>query len=216
MRNFGLRLALIALALPGPGCSSNEEAPDLGLPKTRNLSELKQESKSEMSKEELEEARRRAGFKSPEEQRAEALAEYVKSEKAYVKGRLKEFRKLTQTMRKRLDTVEKAAPQWLKAKDGDAAVAKFKEKNKEANKQVIDTYDELTEKGSRGGDTIAGLDRAVRQWQDLNSELHPQAAEVEAFPAVLAAIRQQLDEVDAAFQEIEKDDSIEAEAPSPE
>lgn len=217
MRNFGPHFALVTFltVFHGAGCSSSEEAPDLGLPKTKNLSELKQASNNDMSKEELEEARRQAGFRSPEEQRAEALAEYVKSEKAFVKGRLKSFRKLTQDVRKRLSIIEKAAPTWRKAKKPDAAFAKFKDNTKDGDKALLDAYDELTEKGSRGGDTIAELDKGIRGWQELNQQLSPQVAEDEGFPAVLAAIREQLDAVDATFKDIENDESIEADPPSP-
>lgn len=214
MRNFGPTFALLSfLCTPLAGCDSSDEEPDLGLPKTKSLSELKQESKSEMSKEELEEARRQAGFKSPEEQRAEALAEYTKSEKEYVKGHLKEFRGLVQGLRKRLAMVEKAAKNWLRAKKPEAAFEKFKEKYKESIKEYDDSYDEVTKERSRGGDTLAELEKAVRSWQDLNNDLSPDIAEAEGFEATLTAIREQLDKVEAQLEEIAKDDTIEADTP---
>src|SRR5690606_13624577 len=101
-------------------CDSGQEPlPDP--PKTKGLYDLKQASDTKMSKEELEEARRKAGFKSHEEQIAEAKEAYEKMERGYVKGRVDAYRKLLGDLRKNLDTIEKEAPKWAKAKDPDAA-----------------------------------------------------------------------------------------------
>jgi len=214
MRLFGpsFALSLFSLGFGTVACDSSAKEPNLGLPKTKSISELKQESKSEMTKEELEAARRQAGFKSPEEQRAEALAEYVKSERAYVKGHLKEFREMTGAVRKHLETIEQAAPKWAKAKDPDAAFGKFKDKYQESIKGLNDAYDKARESG-RGGDTFVELSKAIGGWQDLNADLGPQIAEAEGFTVTLTAIREQLDAVDAQLKAIETDDTIEAEAP---
>lgn len=213
MDKLGLSLGcLLAFTL---GCDSGEKEPDLGIRKTKSLSELKQAEKSDMSKEELEAARRQAGFKSPEEQRAEALAVYVAREKGYIKGRLGEFRAFMKDLRAELDQLEAAAAKWAKAKKPEAAFEKWQEKYKERSKALLDRYDELTEEGARGGDTKAELDKAVREWESLNAELNPEIAKEEGFPAVLKAIREQLDKVGEEFSAIEKDATIEAETPEP-
>jgi len=209
MRILGCISFVATVGLLG-GCDSGTPE-DLGLPQTKDISELKQAPKTDMSKAELEEARRRAGFKSPSERQAEALAVYVASEKSYVKGRLKGFRRLTTDLRGMLTEIEKEAPKWTKARDPDAAFAKFRTKYGKRTKKFNDDYEKLTEEHSRGGDTTAELDKAVRDWQNLNDDLGPGISEADAFAAALSAIRTQLDVVDQAIDAIEKDDSIEAE-----
>jgi hypothetical protein len=200
---------LLALSLT-PACDSKEE-PDLGLPETKSLSELKKSTKNEMSKEELEEARRKAGFKDQEELEAEARAAYEASEKSFVKGRVDRYRKLFETLRKKLDQVEKQAPKWASAKDPDAAFGKFQEKYKEETKAFLDEYDELTEKGSRGGDMQAELNKIISTWENLNGDLGPKISEADGFPTTLEAIRKGLDEIEKTIDEIDKDESIEPE-----
>jgi hypothetical protein len=191
------------------GCDSGKE-PDLGIPQTKSVYDLKQEKKSKLSPEELAEERRKAGFKSHEEQIAEAKATYEIMEKGYVKGRLPAYRALLASLRKEMDAVEKAAAGFAKAKDPQAAHAKFDEKAKETKKTLLDGYDELTDTGSRGGNFQIELDKAVRGWEGLVKELSPEIAADEGFPAALAEIRKQIDAVEAELEAIEKDDSIEA------
>jgi hypothetical protein len=190
------------------GCDSKE--PDLGIPQTKSVYDLKQAKKSELSEEELAEERRKAGFKSHEEQVAEAKETYEKMEKGYVKGRLPAYRDLLASLRKELDAVEKAAASIAKAKDAQAASDKFKEKYRDKKKALIDRYDDLTEKGARGGDLQIELDKAVRGWEGVVKELSPEVAADEGFPAALTEIRKQFDVVAEALDAIENDESIEA------
>jgi hypothetical protein len=101
-----------------------------------------------MSKEDLVEARKEAGIKSPEEIAAENAAWYETESRKYVKKRLPEYRKLVEDMRAFLDEIEKQAPKW---KD-DAAFAKFNDKHKEKVAEFWKQYDEVTGKGVPGSD----------------------------------------------------------------
>lgn len=191
------------------GCDSDKE-PDMGIPQTKSVYELKQNKSSKLSPEELAEERRKAGFKSHEEQIAEAKETYELMEKGYVKGRLSAYRDLLASLRKEMNAIEKTASTFAKAKDPQAAHAKFDEKYKDTKKAVLDAYDTLTEKGSRGGNLQVELEKAVAGWEGLVKNLSPEVAADEGFPAALAEIRKQIDLVEAELETIEKDDAIEA------
>jgi hypothetical protein len=77
----------------------------------------------------------------------------------------------------------------------------------------MDTYDELTEKRSRGGDMQAQLNRVISTWEDLNGDLDPKISEAEGFSATLESLRKGLDEVEKTLEEIAADESVEAETP---
>jgi hypothetical protein len=211
MRTTLVALALaVAPALLAGGCDSKEE-PDLGLPQTKSLGDLKKSSRNEMSKEELEEARRKAGFKDDDELRAEAKAAYEASEKSFVKGRTDRYKALFAELRTRLDEVEKQAPKWAKAKDPDKAFGKWSEKYKEGVKTLLDEYDALTEKGSRGGDLQVDLAKVIADWENLNGDLGPKIADAEGFATTLETLRSGLDAIEKIVDDIDKDDTIEPE-----
>jgi uncharacterized protein (DUF885 family) len=191
------------------GCDTDKEA-DLGIPQTKSVHDLKQSKKSKLSDEELAEERRKAGFKSHEEQMAEAKETYEKMSKGYVKGRLPAYRDLLAALRKEMTAVEKAAASFGKAKDPEAAHAKFNEKYADTKKAFIERYNDLTEKGAQGGDLQIELEKAVRGWEGLVNGLNPEVAADEGFPAALAEIRKQIDAVEEELAAIEKDESIEA------
>lgn len=203
--------SIMALA----ACDSQKE-PDLGIPKTKDISELQQSSKSKMSKEELDEARRKAGFKTKEDEEremAEAKAAYERSEQAFVKGRVDQYRALIKELRTHLGKVEKAAKKWAEKDDATKEFERFAEAYKKDQTAFFETYDELTEKGSRGGNLQVTLDHAVRSWESLGKELSAEIAKADGFDATLQDIRTKLDEVEATIAEIEKDESVEAEEP---
>ncbi len=194
------------------GCDSGEPAAEPQ--KSKSVSELKQAPKKEMSKEELEEARRKAGFKSREEQLEEAKAVYETMEKGFVKGRLEAYRGLAKDLRTAVDGVEKSAAKWAKAKDPDAAFGKWNEKYTADNKAFMTAYRELTEKESRGGNVQVTLGGLITQWENFNGDLGGKIAEAEGFGPTLEALRKGLDGLDKQLDEIEKDESIEAD-PAP-
>jgi hypothetical protein len=157
-----------------------------------------------MSKEELVEARKEAGIKSPEEIQAEGAAWYEAEMRKYVKKRLPEYRSLIEDMRKLLDDIEKQAPKWKDEK----AFTKFNEKHQEKVKELWAKYDEVTGKGGEGGNTQIPLAAAASGFEQLNLDIGPGVIENEAFPGAIADIRANLDKVVTALDEIEKDESI--------
>ncbi|MEM6293655.1 MAG: hypothetical protein AAGA54_20440 [Myxococcota bacterium] len=213
MRKIVLSAALIA-PLTLPGCDSNKE-PIVEPNKSKKPSELKQASKNEMSKEELEKARREAGFKSQDEQMAEAKAIYENMEKGFVKGRLESYRKMVKDLRDALTEVEKASAKWAKAKDPDAAFAKWNEGYKADNKEFMKAYRDLTEKESRGGNVQVLLGGYITAWEAFNGDLGGKIAENEKFAPTLEEMRKQLDALEKELDAIEKDETVEAD-PAPE
>jgi hypothetical protein len=159
----------------------------------------------EMTPEELAEARKAAGHDSMDEIAAENAKMFEKGAREYIKTRLPEYRDLLAELRKHLEDVEKQAPKW---KD-DAAFAKFNDKYKESVKEFLDVYDELTGKGVEGGNTQADIGWAIRAWEALNADLGPGVAENEQLPIAIKDIRDRLDKVDTALNEIEQDETLE-------
>jgi colicin import membrane protein len=208
MRGYAVALGL-AVVVAGAACDQTkpeEKAPA----KTKNLADLKQ-GDSGKSKEELEKARKEAGWKSNDDMLAEAKEKYERDSKVYIKGKLKDYRKLLEDIRKQLDAVEKAAPKWAEAKDPAKAMEGFTTKAKKDNKEILDRYNEITNKGTEGGNTQVILGEAVRAWEDLNGDLAADISKNAAFATTLGDIRKKLDEVTKALDEIEKDETLVAE-----
>jgi hypothetical protein len=159
---------------------------------------------NQMSEEELIEARKAAGIKSPEEIAAENAVWYETEMRKYVKARLPEYHKVVTEMRAMLDDIEKQAPKW---KD-DAAFGKYRDKHKPRVTEFWKLYDEVTGKGGEGGNTQIPLGNAARAFEQLEADIGPGVAENEAFPGALKEIRDNLDQVVAALDEIEKDDTL--------
>lgn len=183
---------------------------------SKKPTELKQSPKDEMSAEELAEARKKAGFVSPEEQMAEAKAAYEKEEKAFVKGRLDAYRKMIKELREALDAVEKGAAKWAQAKDPDAAYAKFEAKYAKDNEAFMKSYRELTEKESRGGQVQVELGEFITAWENFNGDLGGTISENEKFEPTLEEMRKALTAIEEQLDAIEQDDSIEPDSPSEE
>jgi hypothetical protein len=195
-------VSLVSLVSIG-GCDNTrteEKAQDKG----KTAFDLKQTPSTKKSQAELEEARRKAGFKSNEEVMAEAKEKYERDSKVYIKEHLADYRKLLADVRKKLDEVEKAAPKWANA----AAFESWNEKYKKDVSKIIKGYDELTKKGSEGGNTQSQLGGAIQAWEDLGGDLGPEIAKQEAFATTLAEIRKQLDAVGTVLDEIEKDETL--------
>lgn len=159
----------------------------------------------EMSPEELAEARKAAGHDSMDEIAAENAIMFEKGAREYVKTRVPEYRELIAEMRGYLDEIEKGAPKW---KD-DATFDKFNEKYKENVEAFLDVYDELTAKGVEGGNTQADLGWAVRAFEALNGDLGVGVFDNAQLPVAIKEIRDRLDKVSAAVDEIEKDETLE-------
>jgi hypothetical protein len=202
------RLALAILLTSGSlapmACDSDRQDKLNTHKKTRDLKDVN----PEMSPEELAEARKAAGHDSQDEIAAENALAFEKGAREWIKTRMTEYRAFLADFRDHIDTIEKEAPKW---KD-DKAFAKFDDKYKLRVKTFIETYDELTGKGVEGGNTQAELGKAFRDWEALKDELSPGVADSERFPEILKAIRDTLDVVGKALDDIEADETLEINA----
>lgn len=197
-----LSVSLAPLACGGGG--EGESAIAKSMPKpTKSLKDLKQKS-SDMTPEELAEARRKAGFKSRDEIAAENAAEFEKSAREYIKTRMKEYKALLGDLRGALDSLEK----WSGGKNAAKGFDKFAEKYRESAKEITKTYDTLTARGAEGGNTQAMLGKAFRSWEDLNNDLSPELAGGDRLSTAIAEIRKSYDEVEKALEDIDKDESL--------
>ncbi len=158
--------------------------------------------------EELAAARRAAGFKTREEIAAENAAMFEKGAREYIKTRAKAYKKLIADLERSLDALEKAAGKWKTAKDPQASFERWRKRYRDEVKGLTKRYDELTERGAKGGNTQAVFGKAFRTWESLNSDLGPQIAGNERFAATLQEIRAGLAKVRAAVEDIEKDESL--------
>ncbi len=206
---FSLAVFAVSLGCGGGGESALEKS--LG-PPTKKLSELKQ-SAPEMSKEELQAARRAAGFKSRDEIAAENAAEFDPAARTYIRARTKEYRGLLGDLRQALEGLEKAAAKWPQGKKAPSKKAqkafdKFAENYRAEMKEFTTRYNELTGQGAEGGATQAVFSKTFRTLEDLNNDLNPQIASQERFASTLEDIRKGFDEVEKAVEEIEKDEAL--------
>jgi hypothetical protein len=207
-----MRAPLLFLALclvPVVGCDSSESEPDEKFKlKKKFVPPSEREVKVDATPEELAEARKKAGFKSREEQENEAKAMFEKSAREYVKTRAAEYRKFVEDIRAKLDDAEKQADKWAKAKKADAAFEKWKKASDEEDSAFEKRYLKLTGNMAEGGDTTAKLGKAYRAWGELRSNLGPKIAENERFKPKLEEVRSFLEPVDALLDDIEKDDTL--------
>jgi hypothetical protein len=197
-------IAIIAgLALGAISCDS-PKTEDTPAPSTKP-GELKQASDTKMSKEELEKARKEAGFKSFEEQAAENMAAMEKGNREYIKRRLTKYRDMLKGMRSMVDDIESQSAKWAEGK-GD--FAKFEAAYKDDAKDFRTAYNELTGNGLEGGNTQAKIAKAMRSWENINNDLGPDIAKESNFKTALEEVRKDLDEVDKDIDAIEKDDTL--------
>jgi uncharacterized low-complexity protein len=190
------------------GCDSSK--PEIAPAPTKKPSELKQAVDEKRSKEELEAARRAAGFKSYEEQAAENMAAMEKGEREYIKRRLVDYRKLLADLRADVDDIEKSSKDWAAAKDGQKAFDAHAEKRKEHTKGLNTRYAEISEDGVRGGNFQANLSKAWRAWEDLGNDLGPAISAEGNFTKALADLRTELDGLTKELDAIEKDETLDA------
>lgn len=203
MRSFVCAIGLV-IGLSACDSKPKEEPPPA---KTKSLSDLKQTTKTDMSPEELEEARRKAGFADKDQLAEENIAVMKKGEREYVKTRLAEHRAMLVTLRGLLDRVEKEAPKWPKAKDPAKAFEKFNEGYKEDVKALDATNKKLME-AATGIDIQAKLIGAFRSFELVNDDLGPELATAEGFATTVADLRKQLDEIDKDLDAIDKDETL--------
>lgn len=193
----------LVLGLAACDSKPKEEPP----PKTKSLGELKQTAKTDMSPEELEEARRKAGFADKDELAAQNIEVMRKGEREYVKTRLAEHRAVLGTLRGLVDKLEKEAPKWPKAKDPAKAYEKFGEGYKEEVKALGESYKKLMESAT-GIDVQAKLSGVMDAFELVNNDLGPELSTAEGFAPAVADVRKRLDELDKELEAIEKDETL--------
>ncbi len=209
-----LPFAIITLSLilgPVTGCDGGEKksiADQIG-PATKNTNELKTKVVDE---EELKRRRREAGFKTKEEVDAELAAEnakvFEKGDRLHIKARIADYRGLTTETRKLIDELEKEATKWIAAKDPAKAFAKPGEALRKRAKDLLKSLDKLSEGGAKGGNTQVVLNKAFRPFEELVAAIAAELAKEEAFADTLKTIREALTEAEAAFTDIENDESL--------
>ena len=144
---------------------------------------------------------------------AEAKAIYEDMEKGFVKGRLDSYRAMLKDLRDALKDTESSAGKWAKAKDPEAAFAKWNKGYAEDNKELMKAYRELTEKESRGGNVQVLLGGFMTSWEAFNGDLGGNISSNEKFAPALTELRKQLDTIETELDAIEKDESVEADPP---
>lgn len=211
-----MRIALLVVALSltfAPACGGGAEkksiADQIG-PATKNVADVKADAK--VSEEELAKRRKEAGFVTKEEADTKLAAEnaalFEKGDREYVKARLAEYRKLTADTRKLLDDIEKDAGKWSSAKDPAKAFEKQAEDLHKRAKDLMKASDKLSEKGTKGGNTLVILNKVYRPLEELDGALGPELSKDAAFPETLKNLRAALDEAEKAFTDIEKDETL--------
>ena len=198
--------AIVAgLGLFGAACDSPKQ--DEPAASSKKPGELKQASDTKMTKEELEKARKEAGFKSFDEAAAENMAAMEKGNREYIKRRMDKYRDMLKQLRGFVDTIEAESAKWAEGK-GD--FEKFKEKYEEDAKAFRTSYNELTGNGLEGGNTQAKIGKAMRGWENINNDLGPDIAKEGSFKTAIEDLRKDLDEVDKEIDAIDKDESLDA------
>ncbi len=143
----------------------------------------------EQTPEERRAALKALGIKPKDEIAAENAAMFEKGAREYIKRRLPKYRKLLDDLEKELAAVEKAAAAWPKAKDPAAAHAKFRKTFDKRLAALQKRYDELTGRGTEGGNTQAILGKAFRTFERIAQVLDPKIGENPEFAAMIAEVR---------------------------
>jgi len=193
-----------ALVLGLTACDTGQAKVEL---EPQKAPESKKPPQPEMTPEELQAARRAAGFKDKDELAEENIATMRKGEREYVKTRLAEHKAMLAKIRDMLGRAEKDAPKWAKAKDPQKAYDKFSTKYKEDTKSLDELYDQLMEGGSQI-DVQAKLVGMYRSFENLNGDLGPEISAEEGFATAIEELRGLLDELDQELEAIEKDETL--------
>lgn len=210
----GLLLALSCASLVVAACDGGERksiAEQIG-PPAKKPSELK--SGSDVSEEELARRRKEAGFKTKAEIDAELAAENAKemekAEREWIKTRLKDYKALTADTRKFVDDVEKEAGKWAAAKDPGKAFDKANKGLQDRFKALIKQIDKLSERSTKGGNTQAEYNKLFRPLEEVTQNLGPEIGNEAAFTEALKGARDQLEVIEKALEDIDKDETLTA------
>lgn len=193
-------------------CDSGEKksiADQIG-PPNKGVGDLKQDTK--LTPEEAEARRKAAGFKSKAEIDAELAAanaaEMEKSEREYIKTRIKEYRAVADSTTKFIDDLDKEAVKWAAAKDPQKAFDKGGKALQDRFKEIIKSIDKVSEKGMKGGNTQDLFNKVFRPLEELVGALAPTTSSDPAYADAVKNIRAARDNVVKALDEIEKDETL--------
>jgi len=178
--------------------------------KTKSINELSQSKKDTRTPEELEKARKEAGFVDPKEEAEANIAAMEKGEREFIKTRVAKYREMTKGLRGYIGEIEKEAKAWAKAKNGQKAFDKFSETYKEDVRDFKASYNELTENGIRGGALGVTTAKIVRSWENINNDLSPTIANEANFDKSITDLRAAIDALEKEFDLIEKDETLKA------
>ena len=206
MRSSLLTLSTV-LALSTLACDAKKED-SLVAAKTKGAPEPKQTRADTRTPEELEKARKEAGFTNPDDAAKANIAAMEKGEREYVKTRLAAYREMVKNLRAHVDSIDKGAQAWAKAKDPQKAFDKFAKGYKKDVKSFKTSYGELTEHGSRGGNLAALIGKTLRTWENVNNDLSPEISKAGNFAASVSSLRTAIDEIEADLTVIDKDESL--------
>lgn len=209
----GLLFALPWALMTAPACGGERKsiADQIG-PPTKKLSEMKQTSK--VSEEELARRRKEAGFVHKSDADAALAAENAKAmekvEREWIKTRLKDYRALTEDTRKFVDDIDKETAKWAAAKDPQKAADKAAKGLQDRYRELVKTIDKLSERSTKGGNTQASYNKLFRPLEEVVGALGPEIASDAAFTEALKGARGELDTIVAALDDIDKDETLEA------
>lgn len=206
--------ALPWVLMTAPACEGGERksiADQIG-PPTKKLSELKQEST--VSDEELARRRKEAGFVFKSDADAalaeENAKEMEKVEREWIKTRLKDYRALTEATKKLVDDIDKETAKWAAAKDPQKAADKGAKALQDRYRELVKTIDGLSERSTKGGNTQAAYNKLFRPLEEIVGALGPEIASEAAFTEALTNARAELDGIAKALDDIDKDETLEA------
>ncbi|MCY1012805.1 hypothetical protein OV079_46180 [Nannocystis pusilla] len=156
--------------------------------------------------------RKEAGFKTKAEIDAELAAENAKEmekvEREYIKTRIKEYKQLDVDTGKFIDDVEKETAKWAAAKDPQKAADKGIKPLQDRFKALIKQIDKLSERSTKGGNTQASYNKLFRPLEEIVNNLGPSIASDAAFTEAIKNARTELEGINKALEEIEKDETL--------
>lgn len=161
-----------------------------------------------MTPEELAETRRKAGFLDGAALAEERAAAREQVARTYVRTRMTEYRDVVKALRRSVDEIERAARRWLRAGDRQRAYERWRGGFRRRADRTSAEYGRLDADGVDGGRTQALLAQAYRGWEDLKEDLSGDVAEDPRFMGLVSNVREALDAVAAALDDIQHDDAL--------
>src|SRR5690606_11343572 len=106
--------------------------------------------------------------------------------------------------------IDKETTKWAAAKDPQKAADKAAKGLQDRYRKLIKTIDDLSERSTKGGNTQAAYNKLFRPLEEVVGALGPEIASEEAFKTALTGARAELDTITKALDDIDKDETLEA------